>query len=532
MKRRNNFLHDFEAQMGLAASYERGWFWCGFALLLAYLELVFFLQNLFLSSTSPIFLIFSFLAAIPLCFGGVLLCRKLTIIPALQEPTARGGRLVVVLSFLLTLGVMLTAQFAFFPGSFCNDNITQLLQVYSGNYENWHPVLHTWLFFTLPLKLVPQHWFIVTLQLVWFSLAVSYFLYVLYTSRCPRWLLIAAWFYTVCNPNSIDLMLYPMKDSAMTIFCLVLFSQLIRIYHSRGQWLKRPVNLVLFSVFGFLCMGMRHNAVLLIAPVFLFLLIFWKPIRRQVAASAGLLLALVLLWQNAVLPLANVADPGQRPVELLGLPMTVLCDIYVTEPHALSPEAREFMDSLAQESEWTQFSQSNFNSIKWCNADLIPAVNQEGAGKILKFVLDSARNAPKTALKSFANLTHLVWGVENTRGFVLGEEIGINGCGIEAAYNPTLKFFLTSWRQYCNVSVLKYVFTLLGPSILLLLFLAVSQLGGNLRAVFLVLAPMAYNFGTMLLLSGPDYRFFHMNYVILIPLIYIILTNKRLTYAE
>jgi hypothetical protein len=43
---------------------------------------------------------------------------------------------------------------------------------------------------------------------------------------------------------------------------------------------------------------------------------------------------------------------------------------------------------------------------------------------------------------------------------------------------------------------------------------------------------MAYHFGTMLLLSGPDYRFFHMHYVILIPVIYIILMNKRLSHAE
>ena len=178
---------------------------------------------------------------------------------------------------------MLIAQLAFFPGSFGNDNLVQLEQVYSGSYSNWHPVLHTWLFFTLPLKLVPQHWFIVTYQLIWYSLAMGYLLYVLFTSGSPRWLLAITWFLIVCNPNSIDLMLYPLKDSAMTIFCIVLFAQLVRIYLSQGQWLKKPLHLLLFALFAFLTMGMRHNAVLLIAPIFLFLLIFFPAVRRLIS---------------------------------------------------------------------------------------------------------------------------------------------------------------------------------------------------------------------------------------------------------
>ena len=230
MKKRNNlFLKNFEDRMSLASNGERIWFWCGFTLLLIYLEVVVFLQNVFFGTTSPLFLAVCALAAVPLCFAGVACCRKMMITPSAKLPTAKGGILTAAAGFVLTLSVMLIAQVAFFPGSFANDNIVQLQQFYSGHYNNWHPVLHTWLFLALPLKLVPQHWFIITLQLIWFSAAVSYFLYVLYTSRCPLWFIALSWFYTVLNPNSIDMMLHPLKDSAMNIFCLVLFSQLIRI---------------------------------------------------------------------------------------------------------------------------------------------------------------------------------------------------------------------------------------------------------------------------------------------------------------
>ncbi len=534
MKKRNDspFLR-FEGRMGLTSPGERIWFRCGFALLLAYVEVVVFLQNVYFGTTSPIFLALSALAAVPLCFAGVRLCRKMQLIPSQQPVSLRFSRLVAIGGFLLTLAVMLIAQVAFFPGSFGNDNLVQLGQVSSGRYSNWHPVLHTWLFFTLPLKLVPQPWFIITFQLIWYSLAVGYLLYVLCTSGCPRWLLAVTWFYTVCNPNSVDLMLYPLKDSAMAIFCIVLFSQLIRIYLSSGNWLKKPLHLLLFSLFAFLTMGMRHNAVLLIAPVFLFLLIFFPAVRRQAAISTGVLLAFVLLWQNAVLPLANVKNPGQRTVELVGLPMTVLCDIYAAAPETMPEDVRSFMDTLAPEEVWQRYESGNFNSIKWADSELSNKINSLGLGNVLRYTARSTMASPKHALKGFVNLTHMVWGYEDTRGFVMGESIGSNDIGIQAQYHPTLKFFFTSWRQACNEGVLKYAFTLLGPTILLLLFLAVSQLGGgNLSAVFLVLAPMCHHFGTMLLLSGQDYRFFHMHFVTLIPTIYIILTTRRFCHDE
>lgn len=530
MRRRSNLLTAFEGRMRLQTPGETIWFRCGFGLLLVYLEFAFFFQNLFLGATSPIYLGLSALAAVPLCAAGVLLARKLRVV--CTEPAGKAPRYAALLGSAATLAVMLTAQAAFFPGSFNNDNIVQLQQVHSGVYNNWHPVLHTWLFFTLPLKLVPQYWFIVTAQLVWFSLAVGYLMYVLSDTGCPRWLLVFGWFFTVLNPNTVDTLLYPVKDAAMSIFCLVLFAQLIRIYHSGGAWLKDWKHAAVFSLFAFLALGMRHNAVLLIAPVYVILLCFFRSSRRQTAASAAAVLAAFLFWQNAALPMAGVENPGSRPVELLGAPMTVLCDIYTTEPQALGEDARAFLEDLATEEAWSAYEACNFNSVKWSDPALSDKVNAAGTGTILGYTLDAALAAPKAALRSFAGLTHLVWGFENTRGFAMGEEIGYNTLGIQPAYNDTLKFAFTSWREVCNVSALKYLFMLLGSMVLFLLFLAVGQLGGGkLGRVMLVLAPMAYDFGTMLLLSGPDYRFFHMNYVIALPIAYIILMEKRKTDA-
>ena len=64
--------------------------------------------------------------------------------------------------------------------------------------------------------------------------------------------------------------------------------------------------------------------------------------------------------------------------------------------------------------------------------------------------------------------------------------------------------------------------------ILLLLFSAVAKIGsGGLKKAFAVIPLICYNFGTMLLLTGHDFRFFHLNFVIVIPLLYILFSAEK-----
>ncbi len=102
----------------------------------------------------------------------------------------------------------------------------------------------------------------------------------MYTEGCPWGFLVPAWLYLVLEPNTACLQLYPWKDCAMEIFLLLLSAYLIRIFSSEGLWLKRPVHLILFSLTAFLALNMRHNAVLLIGPLFLVLLVFLKKTRK------------------------------------------------------------------------------------------------------------------------------------------------------------------------------------------------------------------------------------------------------------
>ena len=70
--------------------------------------------------------------------------------------------------------------------------------------------------------------------------------------------------------------------------------------------------------------------------------------------------------------------------------------------------------------------------------------------------------------------------------------------------------------------------TSIGLHMLLLLLTGVFSINRNLgaKALVLFIPSVAYNLGTMLLLSGPDYRFFHFNTVITLPLIVVLLARS------
>lgn len=115
-------------------------------------------------------------------------------------------------------------------------------------------------------------------------------------------------------------------------------------------------------------------------------------------AAAGFLAATLVL-QGPVFSLANVEAPHQRVAETMGLPMTILCNVYANDPEALSPEAREFMASLAAPFEWAFYHEpGNFNPIKWGSSKGLPEkAAAAGYETLFRYTAEAIRNSPRLA---------------------------------------------------------------------------------------------------------------------------------------
>lgn len=79
-----------------------------------------------------------------------------------------------IVCFLCAFVVLLTYYYAFFPGAFSSDSNGQLLQAVNGAYSDWHPFIHTFLFFTIPIRIFNSEETIVFLQILYFSISLSY----------------------------------------------------------------------------------------------------------------------------------------------------------------------------------------------------------------------------------------------------------------------------------------------------------------------------------------------------------------------
>ena len=193
-KRSSNLWASCTQQLSLETKAEKRWFIAAFVLLFLYLWLCQYLR-IFLANNDtfgqiwPV--IFSAVQVLPLCCFGVMFFGKLHVNPTPADSSAaRFRRFFPAIVSILTFGYLLLWLIAYYPGGFTPDSISQLEQVLTGNYNNWHPVLHTWLSFWIPWKLFHSPAGIILYQILLFSLAVGYLYRVLCRRGCPVWFLI------------------------------------------------------------------------------------------------------------------------------------------------------------------------------------------------------------------------------------------------------------------------------------------------------------------------------------------------------
>lgn len=537
MRKRSSRLWDFcTRQLGLETKAQKRWFIAAFILLYIYLWLCQYLRSFLeydITNGVACSILFPAIQVLPLCVFGVMLFAKFRIPDVTgSDSFPRLRRFFPLIAFAVTFGYLLLWLIAYYPGGFCVDNIFQLSQAYYGYFDNWHPVLHTWVFFWIPLQIYPHPVSITLFQILLFCLAVGYLYRVLCRRGSPMWFIIGSWLFLILNCHTMSLMISPLKDSALGIVSLVVFTQLIEIYETQGQWLKKWHHFLVFTVVCFLASGVRHNGILLIAPLYIILFIFQKEARKPVLFSAALVLFGIWFMNGPIMFWDRICPPSNRQMEVLGMPMTILSSVYMKDRSVLSPEAIRFLDSLTTQEEWnTVFQFGNFNSIKFVSSlPLADRIEQEGTAAILKYTAEAISRSPIWSTKAFITLTREVWDpLSNVGGYTpYCSDIVIDGIGIAFEGNQALAQILTVWGETTDSLFLSLFTKNVGMMILIAMFTAVANVGrGKLGRAFMIFPMLIYDFGTMLLLTGGDFRFFHFSFVIIIPLLYLILSGRN-----
>ena len=400
--------------------------------------------------------------------------------------------------------------------SFGMDNALQLRQARGLEpYNDWHPVIHTLLFFTLPVKLGLEEHGIVLLQILYFSAAFAYLMLVLHDSGCPRFLLGLSLAFVVLDELIWVFLCSPFKDNAMMIFIMLLTAFTIRILCSGGAWLDAPLHLLLYAVCATLALKMRHNAVLYVAPsVLITLFSLVKKWRTRLLAAAAILLCLLAL--KGLYAALDVRSPDQRRVETLGLPLTIWCNVMQDAPEALPEDTQDILYRFATAEQYrTLYYPGSFNSIKFTGVVDVKAIDALGYGDALRITLQCFRCAPRQSWSALLKLTRMVWGVTDL--YPNAENFGL--LAQSGGLFETLKIL---FKGTANL-----LFGSLGLQMLVLLAVALALLRRRRIAFLYILPIFCHNFGTMLLLSGWDWRFFIYALPIFAPTLFLMLRDER-----
>jgi len=501
---------------------------CAVILLWLYLWLLFFLQSVSADIEQGIFgfVLFGCLAA---GVAGILFrfFEDRIISITFSRKNSYGYKLWAIVT-VLTAFIYIIYFIGQYPGGMSPDTVAQYSQAIGQSpYNDWHPVLHTLLFFTIPLKTGHQLAMIVFMQIMWFSLAFGYLAYVLNKNGCPKFFVLFYCMYIWVNPFIETYMMYPWKDVAMTIFAILCMAYYVQIICTDGAWLSKKQNLLFFSLSVVVCAYMRHNAILFILPM-LIIVLFYTVRKKE---KRILLFISVMVFYSAVKILyigLNVEKPSLRTLETVGLPVTIWCNVMQKAPEKLPDSVKEAMYELASDEAYKKdYITGSFNHIKWSGNIDTEKIDEMSYGKVLKYTLDCFRYAPKESIEAFSKLTDMVWAIDG-KNWPIQVSVVENPWGIKRE----IKIFraeqlLGLVKTFFSIGFGKIWFGSIGFHLFILFFSAICLFAKG-RTAFIHIFPLfCYDFGTMFLLSGDDYRFFLCTIPLWMPLIFIMLQDKK-----
>lgn len=433
--------------------------------------------------------------------------------------------------FLPILFVYLIYFYIYYPCSISMDNLHQWAQAHTMQLNDHHPVFHT-LLIRLATLVVDSYPFMVFIQIILLAVGIAYLSVTLKAWGLSTPVVLLVSFVLGYGVHTRAIMFFVWKDTTMSLFFLFLLAQMVNIFLSRGEWLKKPLHWISMAILLAMITLVRHNAILFTLPLAVLLILTYSKVRKSSFLACALCLALVLGVKGPLYSALNVTPAEDSYAEVIGIPMTILSSIYSLEPEKMTDESYQFMSTFASQEEFSEkYIFGNYNSVKW------QYVTQQKLSQaapspvqVLSMTVDAIRADKLLAAVSILELTDFVWEPTMNEvvytGATKGEALG--HCNLTIV--PELEMFCYEISDILYNAFSGNVFNALSSQLgvlILVMLLAwyISQKEHGLSGLWLVLPILCYNFGTMLLLCGDDARFFHFNCFAAYPIAILLLSR-------
>ena len=328
----------------------------------------------------------------------------------------------IYLSLILSACYILLVRFSFFTTW---DTTSQWQQVIDFDFNDWHPVTHTFCIWLITC-VCRSYMFFLFVQGIIYAVIVSA-IYKALRNYCQLKKIFALLVtgLIALHPAMQLLLRVAWKDTAMAIAFGGIVVCLIGISTTRGKWLQSKLAATGFMVSVLLGTLFRHNAFFFTFPLLftLFLLIerkFWK--RYFI-----ILFFILVILGGVKFIIAQTCDAHsstrgggelvipQRYGEAIGLPLGILANVARVNPDALPADVHEFMQKVASLEVWQKYELGNANSIKYQIqsgelANVSPA-------NFLRMVIRTSIASPGAAISAIVNQAGTFWQVNQWPGF-------------------------------------------------------------------------------------------------------------------
>ncbi len=433
------------------------------------------------------------------------------------------------MSFFIVFVGQLLYLAAYYPGGFNLDAYGQWDQIHGFvQWDNWHPVLTTMIYWLLT-RIVDSVGFCVFVQMLFFSLAVASLMKALAEAGISKGIIVVLVVVVALDPsigmNNVCLV----KDVFFAIGVIVLSSAMIKMYVSCGDWIndwKNTLILILISAFIVL---VRHNGVIYIIPAFLMMFIHYKDCLKRLMIAMISVIMIVIVFEAASIGAMNVRKHSNFIGEIVGVPMAAMANAYVNNYDNTPQDVKQYFESIADRESWNKlYVIGEWDSCKW-DFGGIELLQGEKISIITNMFFETCRSCPQEVFQSIRENTRIVWQligridwvpwiyIETPNDYSITEN-SIPAAKIivkqveEMSYHPIAAFFI--W----NVGV---------KTIGLLLLGLLSVKDEDWKKLLLLIPVFCYVFGTMVLLSGPTYRYFYFVSVLVGPYLAFMILGKE-----
>ena len=460
--------------------------------------------------------------------------KKISIRPSSGADT-RKLICIFAVTFIVSMAVLLICFMAAFPGSLETDCLTQFKQTLSGEYDDWHPVWHTLVYYSFPYKLTGRVYSITLFQLIYFALALAYMTVIIYKHAGAVWSIIS-YLYIVLNPFTLFSVVSPLKDVGFSTVCLAALTIAADIFFDKNDKKVSPVKCILLGFIITNAAIFRQNGLLF--SFFLIFALFFHMSRSGWLITTCVCILSYIIIQGPVNTLVGTARSDTAVIQVVGLPMSIIGNVAKDTPELMDEETEEFIYGIAPREVWEErYNRGDFNLMKYGGLHDPDVIEEKGVWPIVKMAARCTIASPQASLEAFFALTDFVYGfdIRNKQYIdvcVLGGDE--NDLGIEYTGNRTLAEGMFTYYELSTAKGFNFAFKL-GFTLLIVIAAILASCRLNVfedwKRIFLAFPILAYDFGTMLLLSGHDARFFLVSFWIC-PLTVLIMLGKTAANGE